>query len=121
MSRIIWGWCTMLNLSKCSPLLIRSRDNIINYADLLVKRIDMTPFGRPQVVHFGEADKAGYTLTQLIETSNITAHFAESSNSAYIDIFSCKPYCKKTVEQITKEFFQPQHIEVKYVERGYLQ
>lgn len=121
MSRIIWGYHLILNLSKCNPLYIRCRDNIINYSDLLVKRIDMVPFGRPQVVHFGEADKAGYTLTQLIETSNIMGHFAESSNSAFIDVFSCKPYCKKTVEQITKQFFQPQHIEVKYVERGYLQ
>lgn len=46
----------------------------------LVKDIDMVPYGGPQVVHFGSGNKAGYTLVQLIETSNITAHFVEETN-----------------------------------------
>jgi len=121
MKKTIWGFHTVLNLSKCSPKLIRSQKNIINYSDLLVKRIDMVAFGRPQVVHFGEGDKAGFTLVQLIQTSNIMGHFAEESNSAYIDVFSCKKYDPKIVEQITKEFFQPDNIETITIQRGYLQ
>lgn len=115
----MWGYHLVLNLSRCNPKYIRCANNVGAFSDILVKRIDMKAFGRPQIVHFGEADKAGLTLVQLIETSNIMAHFSEDTNSAYIDVFSCKPYNPKIVEEIAKEYFQPQKIETTYLERGY--
>ena len=42
---------------------------------------------------FGAYDaKAGYTLTQLIETSNICAHFVDESNSLFLNVHSCKDF-----------------------------
>ena len=58
-----------------------------------------------KLVHFGSGDKKGYPLLQLIETSNITAHFSEDTNAAYIDIFSCKEFDVERVAEFTKEFF----------------
>ena len=43
-------------------------------------------------------------MTQLIETSLISGHFANDSNRAYLDIFSCKPYNPKIVEEFSKDF-----------------
>jgi S-adenosylmethionine/arginine decarboxylase-like enzyme len=103
-----WGYHLLLNLARCNKHKITDRRNIELFTDTLVKKIDMVPYGRPQIVHFGSEDKAGYTLVQLIETSNITGHFCNSSGDAYLDIFSCKPFEKQVAEQTAKEFFQPE-------------
>ena len=67
----------------------------------------MTPYGLPTIVRFGEDPVVcGYSLVQLIETSNITAHFAEDTNSIYLDIFSCKDYDSEEAADFTKEFFE---------------
>ena len=43
----------------------------------------------------------------LIETSNITAHFVEETNDMYLDVFSCKPFDEKKVEDIVGAYFGP--------------
>ena len=102
-----WGYHLILDCSRCIPLRIRNKNNIITFAKHLVKKIDMVPFGEPQVQHFGTGNKAGYTLVQLIETSNITAHFVEETNDIYLDVFSCKPFEPNDVETVVNEFFAP--------------
>ena len=102
-----WGYHLMLDCSRCVPTTIRSKVNIENFAKHLVQRIDMVPFGEPQVQHFGSGNKAGYTLVQLIETSNITAHFVEENNSLYLDVFSCKSFDPSDVEKIVNNYFCP--------------
>ena len=68
----------------------------------------MKAYGDPQIVKFGTGNKAGFTLVQLIETSNICAHFCDDSGDMYLDVFSCKPFEREIVENIVKEFFNPQ-------------
>ena len=45
-------------------------------------------------------------MTQLIETSLISGHFANDTNRAYLDIFSCKGYDPAVVETFSKKFFR---------------
>lgn len=78
----------------------------------------MKPFGEPSIVRFGTDDKMGYTLVQLIETSNICAHFCEASNDFYLDVFSCKPFEQDTVEAVVKHFFAPEAIAGVKLERN---
>jgi hypothetical protein len=77
------------------------------FAKDLVRRIDMVPYGEPQVVKFGSGNKEGYTLVQLIETSNITAHFVEETNDMYLDVFSCKPFQPADVYASVNLYFSP--------------
>ena len=102
-----WGYHLIVDSSKCLGHRIRSKTNIEMFATTLVKRIDMVAFGKPQIQHFGTGNKAGYTLVQLIETSNITAHFVEETNDMYLDVFSCKPFEPHTVEKLVDRFFEP--------------
>ena len=67
----------------------------------------MVPYGSPLLKHFGEGNKSGYTLVQLIETSNICAHFVEETNDIYLDVFSCKQFDPDTVERVVKSYFAP--------------
>ena len=74
-----WGYHLSLDCYAGDKDLVTSSTNIAAFAKALVQRIDMKAYGEPQVIHFGEDDKQGYTLVQLIETSNICAHFCDRS------------------------------------------
>src|SRR5512137_1461518 len=103
-----WGYHLMLDCSKCLPSSIRLKGNIHDFTKTLVKKIDMVPYGEPQIVMFGSGNKKGYTLVQLIETSNICAHFVEETDDMYLDVFSCKTFEKSTVERIVQDYFKPE-------------
>ena len=100
-----WGYSIAMDLKWCDPVIIRSRERIQEYVIQLCRLIDMKRYGDCQIVHFGEGNKEGYTMVQLIETSNITAHFANDINSAFIDIFSCKDFNFNSVTEFTRDFF----------------
>jgi S-adenosylmethionine/arginine decarboxylase-like enzyme len=77
----------------------------------------MVPFGEPQIQYFGTGNKAGYTLVQLIETSNICAHFCEETNDMYLDVFSCKPFNPDTVEDVVSQYFSPSRTNRMFIHR----
>jgi S-adenosylmethionine/arginine decarboxylase-like enzyme len=113
-----WGILTSLDLYGCNPETIRNAEEIRRFVVELCERIDMKRFGECQVVHFGQDKRvAGYSMIQLIETSLISGHFANQSNAAYIDIFSCKPYDPDDVTQFSREFFGAEFIEVHVARR----
>lgn len=114
-----WGQHLILDLRHCVPRTIRCPYRIIDFSKELVVKIDMIPYGEPWVKHFGSGDKAGYTLVQLIETSNIIAHFSEDTNDAYIDVFSCKKFHQKDVEDVVNKYFSPISIKSKMFPRGH--
>ena len=113
-----WGYHLLLDVRRCKPSLIRCPHNISIFSRRLVENIDMVAYGAPHIVRFGTGDKAGYTLVQLIETSNITAHFCEETGDAYFDVFSCKHFHQKDVLNTVQEFFAPEYVEARYLLRG---
>ena len=113
-----WGYLTSLDVYGCNPDFIRDEEKIRTYVKELCALIGMKRFGECQVVHFGEEDRvAGYSMVQLIETSLISGHFANLSNAAYIDIFSCKPYDPDQVARFTREYFEAKFIRKHLVKR----
>ncbi|NLL62588.1 MAG: S-adenosylmethionine decarboxylase [Candidatus Atribacteria bacterium] len=114
----IWGLLTSIDLHHCNPELIRDADAIKRYVAELCILIEMKRFGDTLVVNFGEDERvAGFSMTQLIETSLISGHFANKSNAAYIDIFSCKFYDSQIAADFTQEFFQAKEMTIHYILR----
>lgn len=105
-----WGYHLILNARNCCAPAIRSAQTITNFSKALVTKIDMVPYGEPQVVLFGTGNKKGYTLVQLIETSNICAHFVEETNDIYLDVFSCKPFLAEDVKSMMEIYFTPEQM-----------
>ena len=114
-----FGWELILDLYHCDPERIRSKDAIIRFVVELCDRIEMVRYGEPFVERFGlnKAETAGYSLVQLIETSSITAHFAELTNSVYLNVFSCKAYDPHLVRDFAKEFFCARDVTERFIER----
>jgi S-adenosylmethionine/arginine decarboxylase-like enzyme len=114
-----WGLLSCIDLYECDAETIRSVAKIREFVLKLCDLIEMKRFGDTQVVHFGEDEKvAGYSMTQLIETSLISAHFANLTNTTYLDVFSCKPYDPQTVAGFARDFFQAQRFTLQVVFRG---
>jgi len=101
-----WGLMASLDAKHCNPELIRSAEAIKEYVIKLCDLIQMKRFGETTVVNFGEDEKvAGYSMVQLIETSLISGHFANQTNTSYIDVFSCKMYNPYEAAEFTQTFF----------------
>lgn len=112
-----WGYHLIVDASHCEPHQIRSKTVIAAFVKELVKAIDMVAYGAPKIVRFGSDRLLGYTLVQLIETSDITAHFDEDNNAAYFDLFSCKRFDPKVPIRIFDKYFQPTHKKIKFFKR----
>lgn len=101
-----WGILTSVDVHECVPAAIRDAKLVAEYAVELSDRIGVKRYGEPIVVRFGEDERvAGLSLVQLIETSLISGHFADATDSAYVDVFSCAYYDPDDVVAFTKEFF----------------
>jgi S-adenosylmethionine/arginine decarboxylase-like enzyme len=111
-----WGYHLMLDCSGCER--IDSRENIYNFTKEMVKRIGMTAHGEPVIEYLLEGDpKQGYSMMQLITTSNICGHFMELDGTAYFDVFSCKKFDIEVAQDVVREFFNPKKMRVNYITR----
>jgi S-adenosylmethionine/arginine decarboxylase-like enzyme len=115
-----WGWHLSVDASNCDLDKMTSRENVYNFTKRLVKDIDMEAYGEPEIVYFGQGDKSGYTMQQLISTSNICAHFVDEYKAIFLDVFSCKPYDEKIVIDLMKEYFSCRDVNTRMITRDCL-
>ncbi len=101
-----WGISANIDLNECNPEIIRDATKIKQYVEELCNLIKVKRFGDCTVVNFGEDERiAGYSMTQLIETSLVSGHFANQTNNAYLDVFSCRFFDPVVVADFSKQFF----------------
>lgn len=102
-----WGVLTSVDIYKSDPDIIRNAKSIEQFVYQLCDLIDMKRYGECQIVHFGKDKKVeGFSMTQLIETSLISGHFANASNTVYLDVFSCKFYEPREIAEFATSFFK---------------
>jgi S-adenosylmethionine/arginine decarboxylase-like enzyme len=112
-----WGHHLILDCAGCNNN-IKSKDQIKLFLTDLISKIDMTAVGDPVIEHLltGEINQ-GFSVLQLITTSNITAHFVEHDNSAYIDVFSCKPFDIDLAQSVVTAHFDPTTVKQTFLRR----
>ncbi len=102
-----WGVLTSVDIYKSDPDIIRNAKSIEQFVHQLSDLIEMKRYGECQIVHFGKDKKVeGFSMTQLIETSLISGHFANASNTIYLDVFSCKFYEPREIAEFATSFFK---------------
>ncbi len=105
-----WGVLTSVDVYECAPDIIRDADKIEQFAHELCDLIGMKRFENCRVIHFGEDEKVeGFSMTQFIETSLISGHFANATDTAYLDVFSCRFYEPRVVAEFATSFFKGDH------------
>ena len=102
-----WGVSSSIDLYDCDLALMQNAEAIREFVKILCDRIKMRRYGETQVVFFGDEPRVqGFSMTQLIETSLISAHFADASRAIYLDVFSCAPYDPEEVAKFAAEYFK---------------
>ncbi|MCX5908760.1 MAG: S-adenosylmethionine decarboxylase [Deltaproteobacteria bacterium] len=106
----VWGIASAIDVYNCHPDKIRCAETIRSFVRELCELLEMRRFGETTVVHFGEEEKvAGYSMVQFIETSLVSGHFANQTNTAYLDVFSCKPYDPDIIRNLAEIYFEGTH------------
>ena len=106
----MWGYHLTIDCAGCNDG-ITDKDSLLAFATDMVEALEMKAYGEPMAVRFGDDPKVtGYTLVQLIETSNITGHFCDYSGEAYIDVFSCKEFAPETAINVVRRHFAPKDL-----------
>lgn len=101
-----WGMSVCVDLKDCNSQTMRDAKKIKIFVDQLCRLLKVKRFGKTIVVNFGEKPRvSGFSMTQLIETSLISGHFANQSNAIYLDFFSCKEYPPYEAAEFSKKFF----------------
>jgi S-adenosylmethionine/arginine decarboxylase-like enzyme len=107
-----WGLAVCIDIGECDLKKISSKEHITKFAVDLANYINMKRYGEPLVVHFGAEPKVqGYSLVQLIETSQISGHFAEDTRRAFIDVFSCREFPPKKTAEFVRDYFGAKKME----------
>ncbi|MBU0969239.1 MAG: adenosylmethionine decarboxylase [Proteobacteria bacterium] len=105
-----WGVLTSVDIYECRADIIRDAHMIEKFVTDLCERIGVKRLGDCRVVHLGTDErKEGFSMTQQIETSLISGHFANATNAAYLDIFSSKFYEPREVAEFAMSFFKGNH------------
>ena len=113
-----WGVSSCIDLYECDLALMQNAEAIRKFVVLLCDLIKMKRFGETQVVFFGEDPRVtGFSMTQLIETSLISAHFADASRAIYLDVFSCAPYVPEDAAKFAADYFKASSHKVQVVHR----
>ena len=114
----VWGVSSSIDLYECDLALMQDADAIREFVKVLCDRIKMRRYGETQVVFFGDEPRVqGFSMTQLIETSLISAHFADASRAIYLDVFSCAPYDAEDTAKFAAEYFKAERYQVHVVHR----
>jgi len=113
-----WGVSSSIDIYGCDKDLMTNREAIKTFVIKLCDVIEMKRFGDPIIEHFGEDKRIeGFSMAQLIETSLISAHFANELGTVYLDVFSCKPYNVDKVVDFSKTFFKGKETRVNTIYR----
>lgn len=102
---VFFGTELQLDLGNCDPAIIRIPGELVSWAQLLAEKIEMKWYGRPIEQHFGNEHVRGWTVIQLIETSNISVHANDDNLSAFVNVFSCRPFDTEQATEFTVSFF----------------
>ena len=113
-----WGVSSCIDLYDCDLSLMQDAAAIREFVKTLCDRIKMRRYGETQVVFFGDEPRVqGFSMTQLIETSLISAHFADASRAIYLDVFSCAPYDAEGTAKFAAAYFKAARYNVNVVHR----
>jgi len=114
----VFGWDLTIDLYGCNGR-IKDDKSLRIWVDHICTALNMRKYGPCVVAHFGHEDDrtSGYTVYQLIESSNITGHFVDKYGVAFVNIFSCKKFEKDFVTFLTQDYFGAKSRKARMTER----
>lgn len=116
--RRVFGYELVINMGRCNRKVTGSRKRIDAWGTGLCKEIKMERYGPPVIDHFGKGRLAGWTAYLRITTSDLRVHAVDRRGSAYVNIFSCKPFSVKKALRYTVQAFGAKRVSWCVLERS---
>ena len=105
-----WGLSTFVDVYGCRPDIIKDPGCIKNFVSKLCGKFGIIDQENAPSVYYDENETAaGFSMTRFIETSGISGHFAHSTHTAYLDIFSCNKYEPRELAEFALSYFRGSH------------
>jgi len=119
-----YGFELIMDLHDCDVSKF-NRTRLQEYFTKLCKAIDMKQCelyfwddeGLPPEERQTSPYTKGTSAVQFILTSSVVVHALDLLKAIYINLFSCKKFDKKVVEQLTKEWFVAKKCRTHFIER----
>jgi S-adenosylmethionine/arginine decarboxylase-like enzyme len=113
-----WGYHLALDCKSCNKDKITDKLFIVMFTKHIIETAEMVPYGLPQIEYLlTGTENAGYSVLQMITTSNFTAHFIDSSGDAYVDLFSCKEFDVQKIAGTVKVMLEAQDMKATLLHR----
>lgn len=122
----MYGPELILDLHDCDTTTF-NRKSLRAFGRAICKEIGMTPHmfrsepwdddGVPEDECQTKSETKGYSAIQFLMESSILIHTLELTRSAYINIFSCKPFDRVKAKRFTKNWFGAKRITSRLVKR----
>jgi S-adenosylmethionine/arginine decarboxylase-like enzyme len=120
-----WGYHLMLDCKElsCEFDLLNDEQYLRDFVKEMLVATDMKPWGEPLIARLTDDDGtfpdalSGFTVVQLLHTSNLTLHICDLTRTLYFDLFSCKRFSQEKAIDVIKKFFDPQGVRVTYLTR----
>ena len=113
-----WGYHLALDCKSCNKDKITDKLFIVMFTKHIIETAEMVPYGLPQIEYLlTDTENAGYSVLQMITTSNFTAHFIDSSGDAYVDLFSCKEFDVQKIAETVKVMLEAEDMKATLLHR----
>ncbi|MEE9220037.1 MAG: S-adenosylmethionine decarboxylase [candidate division NC10 bacterium] len=116
-------------VGRASPNLLRDTGLIERYLKGLCSAIDMRTISGPHTVVVEEAlvergadpfeDEGGVTSVLVLSTSHICIHTWPLRERLEVDCYSCRDFEPKVFAQVTMQFFDIAHEDLRYIVIGF--
>jgi S-adenosylmethionine/arginine decarboxylase-like enzyme len=100
-----WGMLAAIDLHGCDRARLADPDTIRRFVPAVIEAIGMQAHGPLAIDRFGDAELAGWSAMQFIETSSITVHADEVWCRCFVDVFSCRRFDPERAAAIAVRHF----------------
>ena len=121
----MWGYHLILDVSglRCS---VDKLNDVLYLKAFVAEMLDVTgmkAWGDCLVSRLTAEDGdfpdalSGYTVVQLLHTSNLTMHVCDKADAIYFDLFSCSKFDSAAAVGVLQKYFEPQSVRETFLTR----
>ena len=118
--RRAFGLHLILDCYRCNPEHLDNIDSCYRFLDELVEIVGATKQTQPYIFRTPDEfeGKEGLSGWVPLVESGISIHTLTGSRFISLDVYSCKEFSIEDIKAFTRQFFQPDEIEERFLLRG---
>ena len=116
-----WGYQLIIDCFGCSEEVCCDLDHGYEFLDQICAHLHMTKQTQPYIFKTCERTfpgKPGYSGWVPIIESGIQIHTSSNNRFVSVDVYSCRKFDARHVEEYVRQWFQPRSVQAQFFYRG---